>query len=199
MDEFSLGKLLRLGVVFPFMGYLAFYLLVAPEGARAPSDTLRSQGVLKMGAHVEIVSVLISSSHCVAHAQPEFHDLVRAANQLLEVQASAAGFAFRRAGVSTDWNPREGVDYLLDLDDFDEITAGGNWLNVATQKYLLGSIPGVTSIPQMLLLARVVTTNEAGITVSDEQFLASHVGVTNLKRWVEDGAAFPLPTEHPSQ
>lgn len=109
----------------------------------------------------------------------------------------------RTVGVGLDWDIKAGVEHLRELTEFDEITVGGNRLNVASEKYLWGEPRLGGGTPQLLLLERRVTWSDQGVLLESERLLDVIVGPTNIADWVNDGAnveltlANGLPTPTP--
>jgi hypothetical protein len=112
---------------------------------------------------VEVVMVFISSPEVAANSDPGFGALVRAAKDHVAAVASGNDQQFAAVGVALSWDPRQGIDYLLDgvagahqTHDFgpwDEVHAGRNWLNEVVVDRLWraaghsGDLP-ITGVPQ---------------------------------------------------
>ncbi|MEP6999148.1 MAG: hypothetical protein ABI969_01635 [bacterium] len=111
----------------------------------------------------------------------------------LKRQTAETGRRFVARGVSLEPSVDDGARHLALFGSFDEVSLGGNWTNSAVVRYLGKSIDSsrATSIPQLILLEREVTTGSAQLHVGAEHELARFVGVTEIATWVHSGALLP--------
>lgn len=212
------ARLLLFGMVIPGLGYLAvhFALLdrspVSPLAARGldPSnfdvDTISPSLAKELGLRTkrpatEVVAVVISSTFCRANGFEGFHDAVAEIPSLLEAHvASRPEMVSRVIGISLDHDPETGANYLFGLADFDEVTAGGNWLNTATEKFLWGSFSLQAEIPQIVLLQRtVIWQDESSAVLEQEEVLKTIVGAEEIVEWVAHGAPMRAPSTAPAE
>lgn len=132
----------------------------------------------------ELVAVLVTATFCFAARRDDFRENLPDLGQALQERAQAEGATLRRVGVSIDWDPMEGATFLAELWDFDEIVAGGNWVNGGTLKYIWETHPGEPAIPQLILLRRRLgVTPTGGYTLDEEEITARIVGVDEILRW----------------
>lgn len=202
----NLGNYLFFGVLLPAIGYLAVHFAL-PRHA-SPSaleelgidpttldpDTLTPQLAKRLGLHThrpstEVVAIVISASFCVANSVKGFHEATRAIPSLINAQLRNRPEAITRAvGIAVDQSPRVGSEYLLKLAEFDEIIAGGNWLNTATEKYFYSGYRLEPAIPQVLILERTVTWSAHSVSLSGEKVLATLNGADSIIAWAKRGA-----------
>jgi hypothetical protein len=101
-------------------------------------------------------------------------------------------------GVGLGWDPRAASEYLFDeaLGPWNEIHAGGNWLNelVVDRIWRATDAPGygpIASFPQVLILVRDLAVRDDAITFGPDRVLRRFVGIRALEAWASDG--HPLP------
>jgi hypothetical protein len=209
---------LLFGVVLPALGYLLVHFTLV--GRRPPSrsealgidptkldaDTISPHLAQQLGLRskkpaTEVVAVVISAKFCRGNRVAGFHEAVAALPARLRAQVSDRPEVITRVvGVSLDNNPKVGVDYLFRLAEFDEVVAGGNWLNTATEKFLWGSYALKAEIPKVVLLRRTVTwTGGSAAKLEQEQVLQTIDGADKIVAWVAQGAPVgelaPAPAE----
>src|SRR5438093_5274961 len=78
---------------------------------------------LKFGP--QLLAVYFGARSCGFCTQPAFKSAIRRLGAALASQAAAAGRTFHFLGVAVDWDAAEGIEYLRELGQFDEICAGG--------------------------------------------------------------------------
>lgn len=179
---------LTFGVLLPAALYLAFHSVFVQQ---RPPIYREARALPDSGQTSELVSVFISASFCGANKTVGFREAVRELNDILEVRALAENIAFRSIGISIDWDPHLGVQYLGRFGPFDEIIAGNNWLNLGTLRYIWNDFPGMGAIPQILILRRTVHNSQAALTVSNERVISRLVGVDQIKDWLEPAKLQP--------
>lgn len=203
-----------LGVVLPAVAYLvarAVFFSPMPtaferlgiDPASIDPDTLPPRTAADLGLitrlpTTEYVVLVISSSICPAAATEGFDDSVRMIRQLVRGQLAQRPEAVERMiGVALDRDPWVGADYLETLGGFDEIIAGGTWLNTATEKYLWGAHTISPETPQVVLLERRTRYVDGAMLVEDEHLLRAIPGASEIMEWVAGGAAL-IPAERSS-
>lgn len=201
----AVRKGLLLGVALPAVAYVAvrIYLVLPPpspfdrlglDPASINPDTLspkmaRELGLISKVPTTEYIILVMSSSTCLASATRGFDEAVRKIPELAREQLAGQPEAVARTiGVALDQDPARGVKYLSTLGEFDEIVAGGGWLNTATEKYLWGvhSLDAVT--PQVVLLRRRVRYLAGGPVVEGETVERAINGAVDVMDWVSRGA-----------
>ncbi len=194
------------GILLPAAGYLTFHFIMLARVPPSPleelgidpatinADTLSPRLAKRLGvrtnrAATEIVTVVISATFCVANRVEGFHEAARAIPDLLNAQvADRPHVVTRTVGIALDHDPRAGTEYLFKLARFDEVIAGGSWLNTATEKFLFGTYRWAAEIPQVVILERTVTWSENFASLEGERVLTTIVGADSIMAWVKRGA-----------
>ena len=141
----------------------------------------------------EVVLVYFGKGNCGYSRTEELTAAVRHAKSILAARAQSGGFAFSARGVSLDWSVEQGVEHLKAVGPFDEISAGRNWINSAAVQYFWRDHVGEASVPQIVLLERIVARSEerASFTVTPEHVLIRLCGMNEIVEWVRSGAPVP--------
>ena len=140
---------------------------------------------------IEIAVIFVVSSSCGASRTPGFAAAFRSLRDSVEVRAQRKGARMRMIGVSVDPTVRDGLEVLRRFGDFDEMTLGGGWLNLASQQYLWGRFAGKAGVPQVLIFERRIEVQETEFRVAAERFLIRRVGTDEFLAWADAG--FPWP------
>lgn len=127
----------------------------------------------------------------VDHAMAGFADTVRAAatKQLAQTDRHLV-----LRGVSLNPEIAEGMQDLLTVGAFDEVSLGGNWTNSAVVRYLgsdFGKIYPKAGVPQVIVLERDVDNQIVTLHVGPEREVARYLGTKDIWDWAHSGA--PLP------
>lgn len=202
----SLAQMIALGVVLPGATYLVASTLVRPNEkatleelgidpkttdlADLSPQVAKKLGLISQQPTRELIAVLITSSRCDANNIDGFRSAVSAIPELMSEQvASQPDALVRFIGIATDANAKAGAEYLLELADFDEMTAGGTWLNNATEKYLWSGSTRVEGyVPEIILLERTVTWSSNAVVIQNERVIGVVKGANAIIEWVKDGA-----------
>lgn len=141
---------------------------------------------LKFGP--QLVAVYFGARDCGFCMQPAFKSAIRRLGTALATQAAAAGRTFHFLAVAVDWDAAEGVEYLRQLGEFDEISTGGKWLNTAVAQRLF--LDGRAGVPTLVLYERTITAVPENDTLvfSPERELARFADAKRIAEWVELGA-----------
>jgi hypothetical protein len=83
-----------------------------------------------------------------------------------------------------DWDINTGVTFLSKLGRFDEIAAGGNWLNSAVIANLSTSVTS-PSIPTLIVSVREVRVDSAAIRIVNSQTITRLEGVPAIVGWAD--------------
>lgn len=135
----------------------------------------------------EIVLVFIGASFCNAHNRPGFPGVVETAKVRVQAQAKATGVRFRAIGVALDWRSADGLAFLERFGEFDEVSAGSNWVSDGATKYVWREIPGESDVPQLLVLRRSIDVGNA-VRIGEDRVVKRILGATEIERWVSAGA-----------
>lgn len=141
----------------------------------------------------QVVVVFIGATFCHGADAPEFAKSVEKMKQLVRQQADSAGEASTVIGVALDWQPDDGIKWLRRFGSFDEVAAGGNWLNAGAIKYIFRDLPGEPGIPQVAIIRRHVEVGTRQIAISPEHLVSRKIGADEIMKWVDDGARIPAP------
>jgi hypothetical protein len=135
----------------------------------------------------QLLVVFFGSRTCSFCNRPAFKAAVRRMGSLLGPQASAAGRSVHLAAVAVAWDAREGIEYLRELGEFDEVSAGGSWWNtVVGQRLFSRDRPAV---PTLVLYERVIipSVEENTLVFGPERELQRFVGSDTIEAWIAAG------------
>lgn len=144
----------------------------------------------------QIVAVYLGASTCVPCLRPEVKAAVRSMKSLVAAQARLRGASFAAIGVANDWSPATGMTFLEPLGAFDQLVIGGNWMNVAIERFLLRDRESELSMPQVLIVERTVRLGDR-VTISEPIVIHRVIGGDAIPAWVAAGA--PLPAHSGKQ
>lgn len=182
-------RLLVLGVVLPALAYGGIRSLVdndqyQPDLTEEEVQTIRDS---LAGPRDYLVAVFISASFCGANNHPGFRSGVKSLMSELEAVAPSLGYDLvQTVGVSIDVGPDEGIEYLDQFGQFDEVVSGANWVNTGSLKYLLETNTRL-AIPQVILIRRRIDHQRRSLKVLDEEVVSVLRGVDQII----DGLASP--------
>jgi hypothetical protein len=127
----------------------------------------------------EVVAVFLTSAACPASRAEQLPAAVREIGDRLRQQAQSEGKTFAMVGVAADHSPDTGIEFLARFGGFDEILAGGSWLNTGSISYLIRPGEELTT-PQLLVFERDIQAGKVTLTVGAERFLLRKVGVDRI-------------------
>jgi len=151
---------------------------------------------LSMGNTDEVVLIFIGSYACFYSRSDAIPPIIRAAKRAASKKYEANNIQFSSIGVSSGVSVELGLEYIEDVGDFSEVSAGRSWSNSTVEKFLKHH-PGEGAIPQIVLLHRKVSLEESGssrgsvVPRVNEYVLLRKVGLPELNAWSRAG--FPLP------
>lgn len=128
--------------------------------------------------------VLILSSQCAAARSHSFQRDWTNLKSALTREAAALAQELVVVGVSLDRDIDKGLGTLAPFGPFDEITVGSGWLNLTAERFFWTDVPGVPTIPQVLLLARSVSVSAGGVELSRPELLARLLGEREVENWL---------------
>lgn len=143
---------------------------------QAPAPAAEFDDLDAVGPGKHIVAIFVGSSTCGAS---EFPGLRRALNDIrhtLEARAARGAARFVSVGVSLDGDPWRGTRFLEEFGPFDEILAGGSWLNTGAITFMLRDWPSPRAIPQLVLVERTVTGTELSVLSVTDRVVGRKVG-----------------------
>jgi hypothetical protein len=135
--------------------------------------------------------VFIGASFCHAADVPGFPETVETMKTDFRREGRERNVTATIVGAALDWDPTTGLSWLNNFGSFDQLTSGGNWLNLAAVNYIFRDVPGQPALPQVLVVQRHVTISKGNIQVSDEHLVARKLGADEITQWVRAG--LPLP------
>jgi hypothetical protein len=135
----------------------------------------------------EIVAIYFGAENCGACHSPAVKEAVRQMKSLVAAQARKANAAFSVVGVANDWDQAVATKFLADVAPFDQVVIGGNWTNVAIERFVWSDSTGNPAMPQILVVERTVKPG-ARITISEPRVLRRLVGSDAIPEWVGKGA-----------
>lgn len=134
--------------------------------------------------------IFLVSEDCHATSTPGFRETVEAMKNTIRSQVELAGGRLVTIGIATDWSVESGLRVLGHFGAFDEVVAGGSWLNLGTQRYIWGDLGGPGGVPQVVIVSRDVVVDAEIWIVENEQILARKLGTEEIFRWQSLG--FPV-------
>lgn len=108
-------------------------------------------------------------------------------------QARATNRQFVLRGVSLEPSAEDGIRHLARMGRFDEVSAGGTWMNSSALRYLGTTIgrDSMSAIPQVVLLERDVVRRQTNLEIGAEREIGRFIGTAAIANWTRRGA--PLP------
>lgn len=202
------AKYLLFGVLVPVLIYLVAFDIdpdreihtrfakLGLDPYKLHVDTLSPRLAAELGLRTkrpttEILVVFVSSADCVANKAEGFSDAMSRIRGLIDTQLSGNVNAVSRfVGISVDTDPKTGVEYLFQLADFDEVVAGGNWLNTATEKYFWhpNGYRLTATIPRIVVLQRTTIWDETSARIEQEKMLLTIETSPSIVKWIGEGA-----------
>lgn len=138
------------------------------------------------GEERQLVFVYIGAQNCGICKTAAMKSAVSRSMELLAQQAEEQGRSFLRLGVATDPIVENGLKFLADY-EFDEISVGGGWSNLAILKYLSRNPDARVGAPQILIIERELAFRRHKAVVTHERPVR-HVLGTEILLWAEQGA-----------
>lgn len=135
----------------------------------------------------EIVAIYVGAQSCGPCHSPEVKTAVRQMKTLVAGQAQKSGAAFSVMGVANDWDHTVALAFLADVGPFDQQVIGGNWTNLAIERYIWRDPNGNTAMPQIIVLERTVTPGRS-ITFTEPKIIRRVLGAKDIPEWVAKGA-----------
>jgi hypothetical protein len=142
----------------------------------------------------EIVAIYVGSSTCGPCLTPEVKAAVRKMKVLVADQAKQQGASFSAVAAANDWEIAKATTFVEPLGQFDQLVLGGNWTNLAIERYVWRDPQGVPSMPQILVIERTVTVGPR-MSFSEPKLVRRVMGGKEIPDWVEHGA--PIGSEAP--
>ncbi len=140
----------------------------------------------------QFLVVYIGASTCGPCLLPNVETAVRSMKTLIAAQATQMHASFSVIGVANDWEVTKAAAFLDSLGTFDQVVLGGNWTNLATERFVWRDPQGTPAMPQILVFERTVTLGDR-ITFSEPRMLRRLTGAEQIPAWVAAGAPISAP------
>lgn len=130
----------------------------------------------------EILAVFVVSTSCPASSLAALRETLVQIRTGLKKTAELAGATFVMVGVAVESDPWVGVDFVRTFGEFDEVLAGGSWMNTGILAYVARDLPGEWSIPQLVLVERDVSMGGPGQVpiLSADRLIGRKIGVEEI-------------------
>src|ERR1041385_3091973 len=136
----------------------------------------------------EVFAVYITANSCGACHFPQVKEGVKKMKLFVSGQARRAGASFQVMGVANDWEQDLAAKALAEVGPFDQVSLGGNWTNLAIERFIWRDSTGNPAMPQVLVFERTVKREGGGITFSEPRLLHRALGAKEIPEWVDKGA-----------
>ncbi len=157
----------------------------AHKAASVSSQTKlgRSRAPNRLKDGTELITIWALDSACGFSRYPGLPPAIAAIDKKLREYARTNNRRIIRIGMSMDSDPDVAIQFLRRFGPFDEVIAGGNWLNTGVVTYLMRDNPGPFSIPQLIVLERRV--EGGGRRVGADSLIMRKVGYRELLDFAE--------------
>jgi len=135
----------------------------------------------------DLVAIYVGSSTCHGSSIPGFRDVERRTMDRLGQYAIEHNLRFVTVGVSVDKSPVVGRRYLAGIGAFDAISVGDGWLNPVAISYLWRDNASNPTLPQIVVIRRMVQLAADGPIVSRDTLLGRIVGIDGMAQWLASG------------
>lgn len=155
-------------------------LLVWSVRARVPAPTETTETAVpnRVQSGTEILSIFITAAGCGPSHAPELPNALSRINASLgKISGSASPPV--KIGVALDHYPKTGLDFLSRFGTFDELIAGGSWLNSASVTWLIRGGEKLDT-PQLLVVERDVEALQSSLRVGQDRVVERAVGVEEI-------------------
>jgi hypothetical protein len=144
----------------------------------APTDASESAVPNRVQSGKEVLSIFITAAGCGPSHAPELPDALSRINASLEKISGSASPPVK-IGVALDHYPKTGLDFLSRFGTFDELIAGGSWLNSASVTWLIRGGERLDT-PQLLVVERDVEALQSSLRVGQDRVVDRAVGVEEI-------------------
>ena len=163
--------------------------IIAALAASSLSAQLRPVALTRESvATREIGAVFISMASCCEGMTADLRGPIDSVRRVLLSRAQENGSAFRMIGVSLDWRPEDGWNYLKQFGEFNEVAVGNNWYGMLPEVLMFtdGNVEPV--VPQIVIYERMVTRGETRPTFGPRTILKRLRGRDEIVAWLRDGS-----------
>ena len=178
---------LRGGLILCGLAVAAYSLTTASMSEPGTNDGPAADS-LTVGSSNERLVVFLGSSACPASTRDSLREDLRILGDSLQSRLRLSKVRVAMIGVSIDFNVNAGIRYLRELYPFQEVTVGRGFLNSASTGFLLGASGAALTVPQILILERIVEIDSTSITVGRSLIVRRIVGADSIHAWAQKGA-----------
>jgi hypothetical protein len=136
----------------------------------------------------ELVAVYIGARSCGPCQEKPLKQAVERMKILLTEQAESKGRRFSVIGVATDASVSDGLAFLAECGEFDEVSAGRDLHNSLFSQHVWGVDGRWGVVPQVIVFEQEVSEGSPGLKIGAARYLARHYGAKAIPAWVEKGA-----------
>ena len=130
---------------------------------------------------VDTIAVILLSSVCPAcQKEPEAGAVKRLLRESLQ-----RGVRPYMVAIAMDEDPIEGIRFLASYGSFDELSAGGGWLNSVVVQRVWGDSLTLGALPQIITVERSIAIDEAGRMHVVDIPTGRYLGLTEMASWLE--------------
>jgi hypothetical protein len=165
-------------------GVVISWLAVAGTGCRQDRRYRPNYDSTREGR--EVVAVYIGARWCGPCQEKPLKQAVDRMKLLLAEQAESKGRPFSIIGVATDASVKDGLAFLAECGEFDEVSVGKGWHNALFTEHVSGIDRRYVALPQVIVFEQEIS--EGHPKVGTARYLARHVGTKTIQAWVAKGA-----------
>lgn len=143
----------------------------------------------------EVRLVFIGSARCPACRRRDLREAVAEGMALVRDSLSYYHLRGRTVGVAVDDDVQDAWNFLRGIGNFDELVVGGGWLNLGAARYIWSGSDGYATVPQILIVARIVESMTGSVRLSEEVYGSKLIGAAKIMDWVSKGAPLGLPAD----
>jgi len=152
---------------------VAFFVTNALQ---APPPAVEFDHLEALGPGTHVLAIFVASSTCGASEFPGLHEALADIRHTLGARARDDATRFVSVGVSLDDDPWQGAQFLKTFGPFDEVLAGGSWLNTGAITFMLRDWPSPRTIPQLVLVERAVAGTELNVLSVTDRVVGRKIG-----------------------
>lgn len=136
----------------------------------------------------EIGAVFIGMAACCDAVSASLRGPIDSLRRVLLTRAQESGSAFRMIGVSLDWRPEDGWNYLKQFGEFNEVAVGSNWYGMLPEVLMFTDGGVEPFVPQVVIYERTVTRGGTRPTFGPRTILKRLGGHDEIVAWLREGA-----------
>lgn len=175
------------------LGLVAFFG-ISQVGIRVFSPRAAPRaGSVAPQSEKQLVAVLLITPDCEAAHTRDFKTVLWFGLDSLRNLARRRGYRPSLVAAALSANSESVRSFILNLGPFDEIVIGRGWLNTAALQYVWRDVPGISAVPQLVIVRRDVSVSpEGAVAVSSDSVVMRLTGAEAIMRWSRAGAPLDL-------